>query len=329
MSFSTVADSAQRRRILLLEPEGYPVPAREVLTSLGDLTEGPMSRHELLEKIAKVEVLLVRLAHQIDDEVLEAGRNLKVIVSATTGLDHIDLKAAGSRQIRVLSLRGEREFLSTITATAEHTWALLLALVRRIPEATDCVAEGHWDRDRLKGHDLAGKRLGIVGLGRLGRQVAAYGAAFRMPVAAYDPWVQDWPQEVRRHQTLAALLAESEILSIHVDLNPGTLNLIGAKELAALPRGAIVVNTSRGQVVESAALLEALERGHLGGAALDVLADERVPVLRNANPLLGYAKRHRNLLITPHIGGATYEAMANAEIFMAHRLAESLLAINA
>lgn len=319
----------RRYHILNLEPEGYSGEARAVLAQVGEISDGPLGRRELLERVSAYDILIVRLQHQIDQEVFEAGKNLRVIVSGTTGLDHIDLEAAEDREIPVLSLKGERAFLTTITATAEHTWGLLLALMRRIPEAIDSVRAGQWDRDALKGRDLEGKRLGIVGLGRLGRQIAKYGSAFRMRVAAYDPFIDDWPSSVVRAPSLAGLAAESDVLTVHANLHGGSVKLIGKPELDALPRGSVLVNTSRGQILEEEALLNALVSGQLGGAALDVLADERRPDTRAKNPLLTYAKHHRNLLITPHIGGATHEAMCRTEVFMAHKLTQYLHSIPA
>jgi len=311
----------QPHKILNLEPEGYSSEARKLLRTLGEVTDGPWRRRELLERIAAYDTLIVRLRHQIDEELFKAGKNLKVVVSGTTGLDHIDLPSAQARHVTVLSLRGEHDFLRTVTATAEHTWGLLLAVMRRIPEACASVVAGQWDRDAMKGRDLAGKRLGIVGLGRLGSQVAKYAAVFGMRVAAYDPFVTTWPDAVAERTSLHDLFSDSDVVTIHVDLNPSTHNLIGAAEISRLPRGAVLVNTARGQVLDERALLAALHDGHLAGAALDVLSDERSAERRSGSALIDYARHHRNLLITPHIGGATHEAMAKTEVFMVHKLA--------
>ncbi|MEZ0395252.1 MAG: NAD(P)-dependent oxidoreductase [Anaerolineales bacterium] len=308
-----------RYRILNLEPENYSPEALAILQSLGEVEAGPLDRAALLERIGEFEVLIVRLAHQIDRQVLERAGRLKVIVSATTGLDHIDLECAAGRGITVLSLRGETDFLRRIPATAEHTWALLLALVRRVPAAHASVLAGEWQRDRFRGSDLAGKSLGLLGLGRIGEKVARYGLAFGMQVLAYDPYRADWPGEVERLSSQADLLVRSQVFSIHVPLNAETENLIGAAELALLPPGALLINTARGQVLDEAALLAALESGRLGGAALDVLCDERRASLVES-PLVRYARRHDNLILTPHIGGATRESMAATERFMAHKL---------
>ncbi len=307
-------------RILNLEPKGYCDEARMLLEGLGEVMNGPLSREALLDSLADYDILIVRLAHQIDKEVLDAGPRLKVIVSATTGLDHIDLKEAEARQIGVLSLQGEEEFLRNITATAEMTWALLLALMRRIPEAVRSVHAGEWNRDAFKGRDLAGKRLGIVGLGRVGRQVATFGSAFRMSVAAYDPGVTYWPPTVQRKLSLGGLLRDTDVLSVHVNLHPGTVGLIGRQELSWLPKGSVLLNTSRGDVVDDEALVEALTSGHLHGAAIDVVPQERREDKRRTSRLIAYSAAHANLLITPHVAGATHEAMRKTEVFMAHKL---------
>jgi len=306
-------------RILNLEPDNYSTDALAILQSLGSVDRGPLTRRELLARIGDYEIVIVRLAHKIDREILDHARRLKVIVTATTGLDHIDLAYAEAKNIEVLSLRGETDFLRSIPATAEHTWALLLALVRRIPAAFQSVLAGEWQRDRFKGHDLAGKTLGILGLGRIGEMIARYGQAFGMRVLAYDPYRKDWLPGVERAANQSELLRQSQILCVHVPLNEETENLLGAAELAQLPSGSVLVNTARGQVLDESALLDALASRRLAGAALDVLWNER-DAGSNLSALVQYARTHDNLLITPHIGGATYESMAATEIFMAHRL---------
>ncbi|HPO58472.1 MAG TPA: NAD(P)-dependent oxidoreductase, partial [Anaerolineaceae bacterium] len=185
------------------------------------------------------------------------------------------------------------------------------------------VLRGEWNRDAFRGHDLCGRSLGILGLGRIGEKVARYGLAFGMRVLAYDPTRDPWMEGVERANTMDELLAASEVLSIHVPLNERTEGLIGRRELALLPPGALLVNTARGAVLQREALLEALESGRLGGAALDVLWDERGAADER---LLEYARTHENLLITPHIGGATVESMAATEVFMARKLQRFLQA---
>jgi D-3-phosphoglycerate dehydrogenase len=308
-------------RILIAEPENYAAEALAVYQALGTIELGPLTRAELLERLPEAQVLVVRLAHQIDAQALEQAAKLRAIVSPTTGLDHIDLDAAARRGVTVLSLKGETVFLRSIPATAELTWGLLLALTRHIPQAHESVLRGEWDRDRFKGHDLAGQTLGILGLGRIGEKVARYADAFGMRVIACDPYRAEWPAGVERAAGLADLLAQSEILSLHVPLNAETHRMIGTAELNLLPRGALLINTARGDVLDELALLAALESGQLGGAALDVIWNERAG---GGTRLAEYARRHANLILTPHIGGATVESMAATEVFMARKLRDGL-----
>ena len=309
-------------RILNVEPQGYSTKAQEILGALGELTEKPLDRAGLLKAAAECEVLISRFGHSLDKELFAAAPGLRALVSATTGLDHIDLEAAAVHGVTVLSLQGEMEFLEELSATAELTWGLLLSLLRRIPQAIDSVKEGGWDRDIFRGNELRGKRLGILGLGRLGRMVAEYGRAFGMAVAAHDPYVSDWSTGVDLRSAAEDLMEDTQVLSIHVPLNDETRGLMDGAMLARLPEGAVLINTSRGAVVDEAALLAALGSGHLAGAGLDVVAKELSGGPSQA--FLAYARAHDNLIITPHMGGATVESMEKVEVFMAQKLARFL-----
>ena len=309
-------------RILNAEPEGYSPEAREVLGALGEVTEKTLDRTGLLDAVAECEVLISRFGHSLDKELFAAAPRLQVLVSATTGLDHIDLEAAADGGVEVLSLKGETEFLEEMSATAELAWGLLLAVSRHIPDASQSVKEGGWDRDSFRGNELRGKRLGILGIGRLGRMVAEYGRTFGMSVAAYDPYASDWPTGVELRSAAEDLMEDAQVLSIHVPLNDETRGRIDGDMLARMPEGAVLINTARGAVVDEAALLAALDSGHLAGAGLDVVADEFSGGTSQA--LLAYARDHGNLIITPHMGGATVESMEKAEVIMAQKLARFL-----
>lgn len=307
-------------RILNAEPLNYSEAAREILQTLGSVDERYLNREGLLACLSDYDILIVRLGFQVDRALLDAGRRLCAIVTATTGLDHIDAAYAEKRGIAVLSLRGEYEFLRSIPATAEHTWALLLALIRQIPWAYSSVLEGRWERDAFRGRDLSKRRLGILGLGRIGEKIARYGLAFGMDVAAYDPAPLGEVEGINLCDSMMALLRRSDVLCVHVPLNESTERLIGAAELAELPPGAMVINTSRGAVLDEAALVNALKSNQLAGAALDVVADEREQCGNGREALVAYARNHTNLLVTPHIGGATVESMRDTEVFMAEKL---------
>jgi D-3-phosphoglycerate dehydrogenase len=309
-------------RILNAEPEGYSPRAEEILLSIGQVERGPLSRKELIGCIRDYDVLIVRLGHLIDREVLKNPGPLSVIVTATTGLDHIDTALAQEKGIQVLSLRNETAFLEDIWATAEHAFALLLSLARNIPSAVHSVLQGRWDRDRFRGVELNGKRLGILGYGRIGRKMAGYGRSFGMEAGFFDPgWTGTDPDSpVIQFADLGPFLAFSQILTIHVPLNEETRGMLGEEELRCLPKGAFLVNTSRGGIVEERALLQVLESGHLAGAALDVLETEKVRGFLREDRLAAYARENSNLILTPHIGGATHESMEKTEIFMARKL---------
>ena len=310
-------------RIGILEPERYPDRALELLRSVGEVTMRENSV-EPVAFIAELNVVIIRLKYLIDASMLAQAPALNVISTATTGLDHIDLQAAEKRSITILSLRGETAFLKTVTATAEHTWGLLLALLRHIPQAHAAVVSGDWDRTKFFGRELQGRTLAIVGLGRIGQMVARYGLVFRMRVVAYDPYQTEWVDGVERAESLRAALSGADVVSVHVPLSRETTHLIGAAEIGALKNGAVVLNTSRGAIIDEAALIDALERGHLGGAALDVIHDEYSPTSGLRDRLMRYAASHQNLLITPHLGGATHDSLEKVEIFMAEKLVRHL-----
>lgn len=308
-------------RVLNAEPDRYSPRARAALQEVAEVVEEALDREALLRRVPDFDALIVRLAHRVDREVLAAGTRLRAVATATTGLDHVDLAAARERGVEVLSLRGEHEFLRSVSATAEHTWALLLALLRHIPAAHHAASRGEWDRDRFRGRELEGKRLGVLGLGRIGAKVADYGRAFGMEVRAYDRYLEAWPDGVGCAESLDALLAWSDVLTVHVPLNEDTRGMLGARQLARMPKGSWLVNTSRGAVVSGQDLVDALRAGHLAGAAVDVVEGETEPGGPAQDPLVRYAREHDALLVTPHVGGATAESMEKTEVFMARKLA--------
>jgi len=205
------------------------------------------------------------------------------------------------------------------TSTAEMAWGLLLAAVGRIPFSHAAAMQGQWARDRFRGHQLSGKTLGILGYGRLGRIVAQYGQAFRMRVIACD--VRDFEAPGVTRVNLGELLEQADVLSIHIHLTEENRGLLSRGALARMKRGAVIVNTSRGAILDEAALLEALASGQIGAAGLDVIDGEwRTDLHRH--PLIAYAREHENLVISPHTGGVTFEAQDLTLQFTARRLIE-------
>mgnify|MGYP001220436096 CR=1 FL=1 len=290
------------------EPEDYSNEAKQILSSIGYYHE--------YQAPPVVDVIITRLKDQINSNFLDNYPDLKFLLTATTGLNHIDLSECANRGIEVISLRGEFDFLSTIAATAEHTIGLMLSILRNIPQSFKDVQLNHWDRMKFKGHELKGRNLCILGLGRLGIQVAHIAEAFGMNIQCFDTKISDqYPTTTNLHEALT----NSDIVSIHLPYNTDTHHLLQFDSLMKTNPGAFIINTSRGQIIKEYDLVQCLTNGHLAGVAVDVLEDE---FNMSASPLLQYSLHNTNVLITPHVGGCTYESMEATEIFIAQQFAQ-------
>lgn len=305
------------RRILIAESRGFPATARRTLERCGEVILADLDRAGLEAAIGHAQVLWVRLRHRIDEALLDRAPGLEAIATPTTGLTHIDMEAVARRGIELVSLRGESDFLKDVRATAEHTIGLILALLRHIPAAAAHTASGGWDRNLFRGTEIYGKTVGVVGYGRLGRIAARYLRAFDARVLATDPHAAAMEPGVERVR-LDDLLRAADIVTVHVNLTEETRRLFGRREFARMKSGSYFINTSRGELVDEAALGEALRSGRLAGAAVDVVTDEHI----TPSPLIGMP----NLLVTPHIGGCTVESMQKTERFLAAKLADLLAA---
>ncbi|MEQ9643306.1 MAG: D-isomer specific 2-hydroxyacid dehydrogenase family protein [Alphaproteobacteria bacterium] len=261
------------------------------------------------ETLASLDACCAPLGFPFDGAKMDRCPKLRAIVTNTTGVPHIDMDAAAARGIEVFSLKDEQAFLDTITPTAEHAWGLLLALSRNLPWSFDAVKAGSWNRfDFGAPAMLSRMSLGVIGYGRLGRKVARFGRAFGMPVSFHDPF-KDADDVATKVDSLADLVAGNDVISLHVPALPETAGLIDTNIIAAFKRGAWFINTARAELVDEAALLDALKDGRLAGYAGDVLAGEFDPTFdAGAHPLVRYAREHRNVLLTPHIGGSTHDA---------------------
>lgn len=309
-----------RPTILVTEASNFSETAAQRLADAGEVILADLDRGQLLESVSRADVIVIRLRHKIDRKVMDAAPNLKLIATPTTGLNHIDLQEAERRGIQVISLRGETDFLDQIYATAEHTVALIFALLRHIPAAQNHVVAGGWNRDLFRGRELHRKTAGIVGYGRVGRMVAGFLQALGMTVIATDPAPARQPDANIKLVPLSQLLERAELVTLHVSLTDKTVGFFGEREFKHMRHGAWFINTSRGELINENTLLRALVSGHLAGAALDVLSDESSFGMGN-HPLVAYARAHQNLLITPHIGGCTTESMEKTEIFLADKVA--------
>ncbi|MDG6898275.1 MAG: D-2-hydroxyacid dehydrogenase [Nitrososphaerota archaeon] len=260
-----------------------------------------IGREELLRIVGDYEVLVVRSRTKLDREVLGRAGSLKAVARPGTGLDNIDVEYAESRGVKVFNSPE-----SLVEAVAEHVTLLMLALSRKLTQADQSTKAGRWEKDALMGRELKGKFLGIVGLGRIGRRIASIARVLGMAVLAYD--VVPIPREVvdelqLKVVSLDQVFSSSDYVTLHVPLTPETMRMVGSKRLATMRRTAYLINTSRGGVIDEAALADALKVGVIRGAALDVFEKE---------PPSGQILSAPNLILTPHIGGQTEEAQVNA-----------------
>lgn len=299
--------------VINAEPGGYSAKAIESWKQKG-YTYKESGWEEIMHTgpFKGVSILIVRLAKKIDKIILEKFPDLKLLVSATTGLDHIDQEVLKEKNIRLVSLRGQDDFLKTIPSTAEHTWALLLALIRNIPAANEDVRAGHWNRDKFRGYQLKEKMLGIIGLGRTGRRIATYAQAFDMRVQYFDPFVDE--KQFNKCDHLEELLNSSDIISLHVHLNDDTNHLIGAQNISHLKKDCLLINTSRGKLLDEEVIANALVSKKIKGIATDVLGTELEDI--RSSPLWQAQQKNENIIITPHIGGASCDAMWACEEFI-------------
>jgi len=265
--------------------------------------------------------LILRFGNKIDGEVISHASNLRAIATNATGIDHIDTIAAASAKISVISLKGEYEFLSTISSTAELTWGLILSLLRNIPASMADVQRGLWRRDLFVGRDLIHRRLGILGFGRIGKMVGRYGRAFSMEVKFFDSNLQKVEDGVESVSCIEELFYWSDILTIHLPLNDLTRGLVSRHLIEKLRPTSYIINTSRGAILNEDDLLISLNSRKIAGAALDVLSGELDGEFLTNNRLFDYSMKNTNLLISPHIGGASYDAWKKTEDFICEKFA--------
>ena len=310
--------------IYIAEPDRFSSEAITILRSAGAVVISSLDNdpHDAI-------AMFVRLGRYVDESVLCSFPKLRFIVSPTTGHDHIDEEYCDAQGIEVLSLRGDTEFLKTVHATIEYTFALMFAILRNLPAATNDVCDGNWNRDAFRGQELHGKVLGILGMGRIGAQVAIIARAFGMQVIYYDPYVSDGNGAVEsiKISSMVDLFKSADILSIHVPYNESTKGLVDRTLLDHLKSGAVIVNTARGGIVDQTYLIDMVLSQRIFGAALDVLEGEPTPFAGNSEAFMAIQGCPR-LIVTPHIGGATHESMAKTEIHLAKKLVSKLIVMS-
>lgn len=307
-----------RKRVVIAEP--FAEHGLAVLRDAGIEVDSQVggSRADLVAALASADGLIVRSETRVDRELLAAGPHLSVVARAGVGVDAIDVDAATDAGIIVLNTPGA----NTLAAT-EQTFALMLSLARRTPQAVQQLREGVWNRKQLIGTELYGKTLGIVGLGRIGGNVATRAKAFGMTILAHDPYVTSARADAfdARLVALDALLRASDVVTLHVPLTPQTQGMVDAAALRLLQPHAHLINCARGGVIVERDLLDALDANVLAGAALDVVAEEPPPPGGTGAAL----HRHPKVIATPHLGGSTHEALARIATELAHDVARVLV----
>ena len=315
--FSSLSSYVMSLNVLVtddIDPEGVQLLVAQPELRVDEVPTLP--KQELLSRIGNYDALVGRSATRISEELLRAAKKLKVVGRAGVGVDNIALEAATALGIAVINAPA-----GNTVAVAELFFGVMIGLLRHVPRAAQSMREGKWDRSQFLGNELKGRALGIVGVGRIGSEIAARAQVFCMEVVGFDPYIADdrfRALRIRRAPTLDALLEESEIVTVHTPLNDETKGLIGRRELSILRAGAIVANLARGGIVDDQALLAALESGHLRGAALDVYQTEPLAAdhpIRNAP----------NVVLTPHIGASTAEAQRNVAVDVCRAVRDALL----
>ena len=300
-----IADKLSEDGITLLKQE----PGLAV-----DIKTGLLPK-DLAEIIGPYEGLVVRSATKVTAEVIAKADRLKVIGRAGVGLDNVDAEAATKRGIIVMNVPA-----GNTISTAEHTMSMLMALARRIPQAYASLRSGQWERSKFVGTELFGKTLGIIGLGKIGTEVAKRAQVFGMHVIAYDPFLSsERAQQLEIQLTdLKTVYKNADFITVHTPLTAETRHLIGEKEIAAMKKGVRLINCARGGIIDEQALHQAIVSGHVAGAALDVFEQEPPP---KDHPLLGLEQ----VISVPHLGASTQEAQLNVAIEVAKQVADALL----
>jgi D-3-phosphoglycerate dehydrogenase len=293
-----VADKISERGVELLKGAGL-----HVVQTTKDTLGG---------ELADAEALIVRSATKVTPELMDKAPRLRVVGRAGVGVDNIDLDEATKRGVLVMSTPG-----GSSVSVAEHTFALLLALVRQVPKFDAAMREGRWEKSS-SGAEVRGKTLGLIGLGRIGSEVARRATAFDMRVVAFDPFISEAAAKELDVELvpMEQLLAESDFLSLHTAVVPQTKGMINAQTIAKMKKGARIVNAARGELINEAELAEALKSGQVAGAALDVFAEEPP----KNSPLVGLA----NVVCTPHVAGSTAEAQEELGIQVAVQVRDYL-----
>jgi len=308
-----------KKKLLITEPDNFSQKALTILSKAFYVKSIKIKdREELKLEISTVDAIFIRLGFVIDKEILDKASNLKFILTATTGLDHIDVDYFKSLGGEVISLKDEVDFLKSIPSTAEHTWALLLALLKKVPISFDHVKNGGWNRNLFINTNLKEKKIGVLGLGRVGTQVADFAKVFGMEIGFFD--VKNVESQFLRFNSPEELFKWADIITIHIPFSVENEKFIDKELLSFVKNGTVLINTSRGGVWDENEIARLIANGNFSGIATDVLENELNGETIELNPLVDLARQSYNVIITPHIAGATKESMEMTEEFIAKKM---------
>lgn len=304
-----------------------------ILSRIGQVDHNSNLKQEELSSIIHNYDVIIVPTHLLFDKSLllkPSHSRLKVICTPSVGVDHIDTELAKKQNIEVISLQGQSEIMKNVSSPAELAFSLMLAISRKLLPASSHAKEGNWNASIFMGTELMGLTVGIIGFGCVGTIFSEFCRAFRMRILAYDPYKIIHQTNITQYSHLDRLLQESDFISVHASLNNNSYQMLSEPQFELMKSSVYFINTSRGSIVNQRALLQALEKGKIAGAALDVIDGEieslaTPDIIESRNHLIDYARTNDNLILTPHIGGTTQAAREKRAVYMARLLEKSIL----
>lgn len=319
-------DTQQKNKLSLLhlDFDQFPDNANDALKQYANvITPNIKTQSELDDLLctSSFDGIITKLGFVINESHIAQQPRLKFIASSTTGLNHIDVNAAQKSGIEIISLKGEYDFLASIKSTAEHTWLLILSILRNfVPAYKSVIEQDAWDRSKLMADELDGSTIGIIGYGRLGKILSTYAKAFGMKVLVND--IKDDLDSLTENTPLKELISQADVVVLMIDFNSENIGFWDESKFALMKPTAYFINTSRGELVNETDLIDALVYKKIKGAAVDVLNGDSgwTETCNIQNPLIKYAKHNSNLIITPHMGGYGKQSIYRTRLFISDKI---------
>ncbi len=302
-----------KKKIINLEPKYFSDNAKKILIKYFKYIEYSRSAGNIKNQIQDVDIIISRFKYKLDKNLLLNSKKLKYIISASTGLDHIDLDYIKRHNIRVLSLKNQFQFLKKIKSSSEHTWALLLSLLKNIPKSFDSVKELKWNRYKFLNNNLYNKKIGIVGLGRNGRNIKKYAESFDMKITTFD--------KKDKKYKLNKIFENCDVVVLTIELNDKTKNIINSELLDLVKKNFYLINTSRAEIINQNHLIKKIKKNKNFYFATDFLKFSSNSLTDSSKKLIKMSKSNQ-ILITPHIAGASLESWNLCEEYLAKKIAK-------